>query len=494
MHRAIYLGLGAVLVSLLGGCSDEDPTAVTGCPEEDKVGDVCAGVPAAPVCDSDTCTAGVSCATTVPVDGDAALASAIAGASAAACITLAPGSYGAVTLPGGVSLLGRAAADVTVAGVKLAAGQGATIRGLSIGQGGLEIDGATGVRIESVRVSGSAIAGVTAAAGSSGTIVTSTIAGSARHGITLADGADIHVESTIVEGSQGPGIWAACSGDCDACSAPPQLSVQSSIVRDNHIGGIALFGTTATFNGVYILRTKPGGPVWHHYEGGGGLSVASCSTLTATALRVQDSAKFGVFIDNSGADIGTEAMPGFDVDISRNVVGFWVQHTLRPVSLNAAMVEGNVGVSIGVGPGVGDPDAAPGERVGIVICRSAIQNTAMAQLPVLDAFGDPSGQGEVGDGLTWLNVSKDGFGPSTVTMQGVEFSGNARVSMLIDGATQGGSIKNVTLGSGEKPPVLQNSPPGGDQPAVENAPPLTPQQGTALKPSAAPAVPSSSLE
>ena len=90
-------------------------------------------------------------------------------------------------------------------------------------------------------------------------------------------------------------------------------------------------------------------------------------------------------------------------------------------------------------------------------------------------------------------MSTDGSGPSTVTMQGLEFSGNARASILIDGATEGGSIKNVTLGSDEKDPILQNSSPGGDQPTVENAPPLSPQQGTVLKPSAPPGGLSSTL-
>lgn len=485
MHRRSFLGMGAALAFLLGGCGGDDPVVATGCPDQDKVGAACAGVPSAAVCDEAICAAGVPCSSTIAVDSDAALTSAIAGASATACITLAPGSYGAVPLPGGVSLLGRAAAEVTVAGVKLEAGDGAIVRGLSIGQGGLEIDGATGVRIESVRVSGSAAAGVTAAAGSSATIVTSTIADSARYGINIGDGADIRVESTILEGNQGPGIWAACSGGCGACGAPPVLSVISSIVRDNRIGGIALFGTMATFQGVHILRTLPGGPEWHSYEGGGGLSVASCSSLTATALRVEDSAKFGVLIDNSSAEIGTEATPDVDVVISRNLIGFWVQHASmeQPVSLNAAMVQGNHGVGIGVSGGTR----------GFVICRSGIHDTGISQLPVLDALGDPSGQGEVGDGLAWLNVSKDGSGPSTVTMQGLEFSGNARASILIDGATQGGSIKNVTLGSGEMAPVLQNASPGGDQPTVENAPTLTPQQGTTLKPSAPPASVSSTL-
>src|SRR4051794_29255380 len=125
-YRAVALLASLMLVS----CTDEkvSPTASTPltveppCAAENLVGGTCAGVPAKPICDGDVCTLGVSCGTVIAVAGSADLAGAVGRAGPGTCLALARGDYDEVALPGGVSLLGRGAADVRVAKVSIAAG------------------------------------------------------------------------------------------------------------------------------------------------------------------------------------------------------------------------------------------------------------------------------------------------------------------------------------------------------------------------------------
>src|SRR5689334_21825510 len=107
--RTGMVGLfGVAAVVGLGGCSSSSGPAT--CPETDKVAGVCAGVPADDVCGNDTCTS------VIDVASDADLQAKAKAAAQGACLALAPGKDKTVTLPGGVSLLGRSAADVTVNG------------------------------------------------------------------------------------------------------------------------------------------------------------------------------------------------------------------------------------------------------------------------------------------------------------------------------------------------------------------------------------------
>src|SRR5262245_61928742 len=105
---AALLGLSAVAL----GCGG--PEEQVGCASEDEIHGVCAGVPMTRVCDSDSCTEGVNCSQVLEASDDSSLASAIQGAQSGACISLSSGTYKAADLPGGVSLLGPSASDVTV--------------------------------------------------------------------------------------------------------------------------------------------------------------------------------------------------------------------------------------------------------------------------------------------------------------------------------------------------------------------------------------------
>jgi hypothetical protein len=446
MHNRRDYGLALALLGLAGGaggCGHAD----TACPAEDGIQGVCAGVPAAPVCSSGSCTEGVSCAHVVPAADDASLAQAIASASPGTCITLSPGSYKAADLPGGVSLLGRSAADVTVGEVTLGAGDGAVLRGVAVGSGGLTIGGATHARVESVRVSAAAGVGVLVAAQSSVDIVSSSVEGSGLYNLEIDDGAQVTIDQSILSGADGPGLWAACAADC-ACTAKPKLTMTNSIVRDNHIGGVVLFGATASFNGVDILRTVQGDKI-HFGEGGGGLSVARCSDVTASDLLVSGSGSFGVLVDGASAALGSENMEG-GVQLTENVVGLWVSNvpTTESVSLMGATVEGNQGVGVGVS----------GDTQGFIMCKTHINSTQLSTLPVYKN-GMVGFVQQVGDGLSWL-------GGSQLFVDEVTLSGNARASVVIDG-TASGSLKDITLqGGDESKGIVEQNYTGGSTPTI----------------------------
>src|SRR4051812_18964527 len=88
------------------GCT-KSTSAPAGCGDGLSVTGGCAGVPQSSICDSDACTAGVNCTSTLNASSDATLADAASKAKAGACIVIAPGTYAGVVLPGGVSLLGK---------------------------------------------------------------------------------------------------------------------------------------------------------------------------------------------------------------------------------------------------------------------------------------------------------------------------------------------------------------------------------------------------
>jgi len=435
-------GVLAVLLGASAGCGDRSH-ATLACAVEDMVGGengVCVGVAEAAVCGVNRCTEGVSCANTIDVKDDGELEAAIASATAGTCISLSPGAYGPASLPGGVSLLGKSAADVAVEGVTLNEGVGAVVRGLTIGAGGLKISGATGAQVISVLIADSAVEGINVAPGSAAKIISSTVRGSSRYGLRVADGAAVTLDTSIIEGSEGPGIWSACSTACAACTAPPKISVTSSIIRDNHVGGVALFTTWATLENVDIRRTKPGAK-WHSEMGGGGLSVMSCSNLVASSLRVHDSASYGVLVDGSSTNMSSESAPDGDIDIRRNLMGVWVQNVAAPQSvvLTRARIDGNKAVGVGTS----------GSTRGFIFRRSTVQNTLLQAVPA-ESGGSPIGSTMVGDGFVWRDNS-------SVTIEAIEFSNNARTSILVDGPAEG-SISSLQLSGGDeqKGIVIQN--------------------------------------
>ncbi|WP_437670773.1 right-handed parallel beta-helix repeat-containing protein [Sorangium sp. So ce131] len=447
----------------LAGCGADEPQAKEGCPTENEIRGACAGVPQAAVCDDDTCPGDVDCAEVVPVGSDAELQAAAAAAMPGACIALAPGAYGAAVLPGGVSLLGRSAEDVTVTEVALDAGEGAVVRGLTTSM--IQVRGATGAKIESVRVRGSADTGVIVEPQSSVAVVTSTIEGSAVYGVFAVDPLAVSLDRVVIAGSAGPGLWVESSSECADPAAQPALDVKRSIVRDSHIVGVALFGAKAVIAGLDILATDPG-LEFQTGRYGGGLSIASCSDVEAKGLRVHASRSYGVLVDGSKATIGGTG-PDEEVEIHRNLIGLSIQNVTESFLLENAQLDQNEGFGIGVS----------GESRGVVICRSGVTRTKLKPLPTLDAS---AGAADVGHGLVWTERSE-------AAITDVTFSGSALASVLIDGEARG-RLHRVTLSGGDEALgiVQQNFRTGGEQPAVAEGTPALRLAETALYPVPAP--------
>lgn len=457
--RIARMGMALVSPSLLLGCGDDMEPPAT-CHAENMVGAICAGVPAAEVCPAETCTQGVACASVVHASSDAELSAAAVSASAGTCIVLAPGQYAGVILPGGVSLLGRAAWAVRIDSVTLAAGDGAVLRGLGVGSGGIHVQGATGVRIQSVRVTGARELerdGIALDPGSAVTILESEIGGSGRAGVFASD-ADVTLDRSVIWGAQGGGIRIQGSG-CDAscaCASQPALVVKNSVIRDNHIIGIATLGARAIMEAVDVKNSLQGDAL---YKGsyGGGISTSGCSeVLSAKNMRVLGHVDWGFLVDHSRGALGGEG-EGETIEISDNKRGLWIQNVTQPgctldtpcIVLEGGTLERNRGVGLGVA----------GQSRGIIFCRSRVADTAMIQMSV---FGETDGIGwqDVGDGVDWLDQSE-------VSLEQLTLSGNARRSLLIDGATGGdGGYVGVILEGGDegRPPLQQNYPTGGMTP------------------------------
>ncbi len=444
----------AVTVSPLG-CSEsdnsKDPPA--SCPTGDEIYGQCAGVPPQAICEGDSCTDGVDCSEVMTATDQASLNAALSAPAVGTCIALAPGSYEKVTLPSGVSLLGKSAESVQVKGVVVAAGEEAVVRGVTVEENGVVVEAGATARLEAVRVTGATSVGIQVSNGAQVTLIQSSIEGGAAGGMTVADGGSLMVENSIVEANAGPGLWSACSTDCD-CTEKPEVILKTSIVRNNHVGGVVLFATVALLTEVNIQGTLVGDDVGFGL-GGGGLSAATCSNLTANKLNVFQNQSYGILIDDSAAMLGD---PGADpnIFIRENKIGVWAQHISQSesqtVTLDGATLEDNAGVGVGV----------DGDAVGLIICRTAVIGTVMDNQLV-----EAGGSQQVGDGLLWL-------GGSEIVIDGLELSGNARASVVIDGEATG-SMKNVTLNEGdEEKGIVQQSFSGGTQPQVgESAPAIT---------------------
>ncbi|WP_437614624.1 right-handed parallel beta-helix repeat-containing protein [Sorangium sp. So ce834] len=454
--------LGGAACAAVAGCGAEE---LATCPEENLVRGVCAGVPAGDVCGGERCTAGVTCTSVIDVASDDELTSAAQAASDGACIAVRSGRYGVVTVPGGVSLLGRSADAVEIEGIVLEAGDGAVVRGLKVGREGVTVqEGATGVRIDSVRVIGESDYehdGIKLGPGSSIAIVASEIANAGHVGIFATD-ADVTLERSIVSGAQRGAVEMLGRG-CDercSCTSRPALEVRSSVIRDNRVIGVSLHGATASLEGVDVIRTREGVASLAG-KFGGGVSAAGCSgILGARQVRVIDSVSFGILVDGSTAMLGDKGEDD-SIEISRNTLGLWIQNVRQPdgddcamhhdercnVTLHNGKLDGNFGVGIGV----------TGESRGIILCRSAITATAFSQLPVFDE-NDALAVRDVGDGVDWL-------GDSEVRIDELAFSGNARQSLLLDGPVQGDSyIGRIHIAAGDEPPVQQSYSRGDAQP------------------------------
>jgi len=485
MTRWVSLGLRALTaIGFAGtfaitGCGGDDSGSTQAgagaCPPDRTIAGACAGVDSQPLCGGAVCTSGVACAKVIEVTNDAELAAATGSSAAGDCIALHPGSYGDAVLPGGVSLLGRAASAVRVHRVEVGAGSGSMLRGVTVDGGGIVLqDGARETRVDSVRVVASASDGIEVRTDASAHVRGSEISGSSRYGVSAIGAEGVTLEASLVQGSRGPGIWAECTAGC-ACVKPITLDLSQTIVRDSKRVGVSLIGARGSFTGVEIAENTVG----DNFEASGGLVASKCSDVTARGLRIADNSAFGMLLDDSGGTIGA-AGDDQGVQIERNLIGLWMQGIQKsaqsPVKVENAHLDGNSGVGVGFGGG----------SKGIIIYGCEVKSTALMTLPVL-VHGVSAGSEDVGDGLSWL-------AGSAAQIDRVTLAGNGRESVLIDGeVAMGSSIANLTLSGGDeaKGVVQQSFPSGGVAPTVgAGAPALQQSQSELFSVPKAPEVPS----
>jgi hypothetical protein len=404
------------------GCG-EDAAELPPCTQLDGV---CVGVPPGALCEGDFCTDGAACSAVIEVPDDAALPSAVASAQSGSCIALAPGYYSAVTLPAGVSLLGRGAADVHVTGVIVDGGSGTVIRGLEVHVSGIELRGTTDARIDAVAVRAGTNA-IDVGEGASVTVVRSDVGGATFHGIWAIDSAAVTVTESVLAGSQGPGIWAQCSDGC-ACASKPVVTMSQVLVSGNKYVGVGLVSVSASLERVRIADT-----LHRDYALGGGLFVGACADVSADGLHVDKAERFGIFVDDASASFGQSA-DELGIVVVDSKPGVWLQRIgtsdpTQSVTVANTEVQGCRGVGMGF-----DLSAR-----GIVVVDSLVGSTATAVLPL-----ENGGQGDVGIGIVWN-------GGAAAVLQNVGVSGSSRQSIVIDGPVgEGSGLGNITLGGGDE--------------------------------------------
>lgn len=385
----------------------------------------------------DDCTEGVSCNQVLDVPADYSLEEASSQARSGDCIALTAGTYGEATLHGGVSLLGPGAAQATVGSITLLEGDGAVIRRLQVAGVVKLRPAATGVRLDSLRVTGSQN-GVQAEAGASFTLVDSVLSGVPDNGVLAVDAASVVVQRTTIEAGGGPGIWAQCTAGCD-CTTRPEVELTDVQIVGNLHTGVALLGVNATLERVEIRDT--GQREQELTANGGGLVASACTSLDAFGLTVDGSMHYGMLVDSSSGTLGA---PGEDqgiIIIDSRGGGIWLQHIGNAVADQAVTLE-NVTMTANASVGL---NIGGGSR-GIIIIDSRVGDTTSSPTQALDWVDATSkantGLDSIGDGLIWgMNADAQ--------IDGLTLSGNDRSALLIDGPVTG-SISNVTLASGDE--------------------------------------------
>jgi hypothetical protein len=392
----------SLVVAMACACArtSEEPAVVPGasCGDGPSIAGVCVGVSSAPICAGDVCAEGASCARVVTVSGQAALEAAASAASSGECIAILPGKYGSISIPSGVSLLGRGAGEVALESVAVTLGPSSAtlVRGLSVGA--IEARGSGTLTLDRVRVDGSTSVGVRSERASV-TIVQSTIASSASAGVLV---------------------------DCpEPCAVRPKLSIERTWIHDAHRVSVLAFGIDAAMREVVVERT--------HAEGflfGRGVEVSTGGTLQASRLRIVDSEDAGLVVDGSAALLGPE------LEVRNALRGIW----LSEIPDGGVLLDGFVVEDAAVS-GLGFDAGA----LGIVVRNGSIHATRSMNVPV-----DVGGSRAVGDGIRW------GPGVHAIVESSVHVAASERLPALVDANAHGSFAATLEEGDEEKGVFLVN--------------------------------------
>jgi hypothetical protein len=429
------------LVVLPLACDDADSVPAPGTCAEDRVlAGACTGVPPEAL-------AAPACARTAA--NDAELGAALAAAASGECVLVKPGSYAAVTLPDGVSLVGESADTVSLAGLTVSSG---TLDVLNLSVDGTVTVSSGSTRFAAVRIRPIDTAddddmtdGLVIAAGASATLEQSEILGAPRYGINASG--TLEMTQSLIEGGKGPGVVLAQPTACTS-ESKASGSLRGSIFRGNALVAISLVGADVVIENVLVTDTVKRG-----FYPGFGVSISECSTVVASDLTIRNSTSVGLLVDHASLELERATIDG-------NVRGLWAQRIAadQNVTIRASSLSLNQGVGVGIGDGA----------VNVLVEDTAILDTQLVLLP--GKAGGPNV--EVADGVTWLDAS-------TVTLKNLTIERSQRMGILIDGPASG-SIDDLALtttdGSGGV--VQQNVPDDGESPDTSGTtPPVDRDQG-----------------
>jgi len=364
-----------ILLSLLAlsGCSSKDSTPTISCDDRAKVGGNCPGVT-----DDAVSTDGIACTTKVDVT-PADLVSK-ASSPAGTCLVLGGGSYPAVTLAPGVSLIGKGSGSTAIEGITTKGAAAATIRGVKVGAGGIVVSGAGTLNIDKVLVSGATTYGI------------------------AATGTTLNVTASTIDHTGSFGLFSLCKADC--LPSRTKLTLDRVFVHQAKLVGVWVHGgVDVTIDGVQIDKTAAGSFLY-----GRGLEIAEGATVDGKRLAVVDNVDVGIFVDG-----GSVKLTSFTA--SRNVRGVQLQAIPEGGGkLEDFAVIDNQALGIGIANG----------SKGLIVQGGLVASTKAYNVPV-----DIGGIQNVGDGINWL-------GGSEVTIaSSVKIEGSARRPVIIDASSKG---------------------------------------------------------
>ena len=409
-----------------------------------------------------------------------ALAAAAKVASDGDCVLVGPGTYLGTKFSGGVKLLGAGASSVSIKpasgaarNLSLQGGKGALVRGVSITGAavGLYISGASGVRVEQVRIHDAAGAGLYATGAAGLTMKQVAVTGvkvqsGAAMGVVLLDkttatlrgalldkngqlglvaqGAALDMATAVVRGNGGGGgagaggmIIACDDRKVTDCAGALASKVDRVDLQENL--GIALLAAAAKLDlsNLEVRKTGLGGGASR------GISVhgkgLASMTLSLKGSTISDGAGQGIVVDVASGEADDPDQIFFNVvgcTVSGNKDrGVWLQRlgaAKGSVTLDQNKISGNMLMGLG------------GLKVkGVTVKGGAISGTKKT---VVVAGGVSL---EMGDGLQVMDQS-------AVTVSGVAFANNERISLLFDGSSGKVTGNSFSPATGAKAFVLQN--------------------------------------
>ena len=482
----IKLNLGACLL-VAASCSDPPPPSSEPGYSYQLKDDTCAGVTATVVCEESYCQdSAVACNGSYYVSAKASsggdgsqgkpfqdLPEAAKKAAPGDCVLVGPGTYHGALFPGGVSILGAGAKVVTIVEAKkgdpvlaISGGSGSSIRGLGISGGtfGLVLSKTKGVKVSQTRVSGAegvglyaqdttgiildhvaviktkAVAmqkstekvgiGVLLNKGATATIRHSLLWSNGQLGLMTSDSSVDMTSSAVVEnGVQGVsgagGIVLHASTSCKTT----HTGKLSTVEMHKNLGvGLTVAGPKTELKNVQVTNTRYGGGNMRQ------ISVQATSSFTMADSKVSDCDGQGIVID--GDCVGENPEPIF-LKLNNNTVsnnmdrGIWLQNIKAPKSvvLEKNTISGNLLVGIG------------GTKVaGIKVIGGTISGTQNGPLPK-------------GDTSTYMGDAMQVLSGSSMTITGVTFVKNGRLSVIFDGSS--GEVSKSTFSTSVPAVVVQ---------------------------------------